>query len=143
MGVSELFGMTVWPLYDSMVLSSSNTEELWYFYFQVIDFDQSPTKVHYIDSLDQVWIICSNNVTQTKTTVIIRQASIETPHSILHSTPKNQHYDQVSKCLFFQLRYLTMCNSMPPLSTLRLIYCRPVLVVLKATKPIYYDTFSL
>lgn len=67
---------------------------------QVIPTDKLPVKIHYVEHLDQVWVVCWNEDTTvdagSKTIVVIRQASEDMQHHIVHTQPVANRFDLVS-----------------------------------------------
>ena len=65
---------------------------------QVIPTDKVPVSVHYIEHLDQVWVLCWNGETGggSKTVVVIRQASEDMQHHTVHTQPIANRFDLVS-----------------------------------------------
>ena len=54
--------------------------------------------IRYIEGLDQVWVLCWNDgeaSSTEKTSVVIRQASVNTPHTTVHTQPIDQHFEKV------------------------------------------------
>ncbi|XP_029633661.1 follistatin-related protein 5-like [Octopus sinensis] len=66
---------------------------------QVIYTDKDPVSMFYIESLDQVWVLCWNNEVDTgsKTIVVIREASQDKQHHAVHTQPIGNRFDLVNK----------------------------------------------
>ncbi|XP_062591247.1 follistatin-related protein 5-like isoform X3 [Saccostrea cucullata] len=56
---------------------------------EFINTDQFPTKLYYVEHLDEVWVLCWNSETDTgsKTVVVIRDASSDLRHRMVHTQP--------------------------------------------------------
>ncbi|CAE1175555.1 FSTL5 [Acanthosepion pharaonis] len=66
---------------------------------QVINTDKDPVSLHYIENLDQVWVLCWNSEEDTgsKTIVVIRDASKDQQHHAVHTQPIGNRFDLVKK----------------------------------------------
>ncbi|GAB1606356.1 follistatin-related protein 5-like [Argonauta hians] len=66
---------------------------------QVIYTDKDPVSMYYIESLDQVWVLCWNNEEDTgsKTIVVIREVSKDKQHHAVHTQPIGNRFDMVNK----------------------------------------------
>ncbi|XP_076455873.1 follistatin-related protein 5-like isoform X2 [Babylonia areolata] len=64
---------------------------------QVIATDKQPMQLHYVEHLDQVWVLCWNggNDDSSKTIVVIRDASKIVQHRSVHTQPVGNHFDQI------------------------------------------------
>ncbi|XP_052261854.1 follistatin-related protein 5-like isoform X2 [Dreissena polymorpha] len=64
---------------------------------QVISTDKMPVSLHYMEHLDEVWVLCWNGEENggSKTIVIIRNASQKIQHHVVHTQPIGNRYDQV------------------------------------------------
>ncbi len=64
---------------------------------QVIPTDKVPVSIHYVEHLDQVWVLCWNDEVEGdfKTTVVIRQASEDMQHHTVHTQPVANRFDLV------------------------------------------------
>ena len=54
-------------------------------------------QLHYVEHLDQVWVLCWNGEEDdsTKTIVVVRDASKYVQHRAVHTQPVGNHFDQV------------------------------------------------
>ena len=68
-----------------------------HFCIQVIATDKQPMQLHYVEHLDQVWVLCWNGEEDdsTKTIVVVRDASKYVQHRAVHTQPVGNHFDQV------------------------------------------------
>lgn len=66
---------------------------------QVINTDKDPVSLHYIENLDQVWVLCWNSEEDTgsKTILVIRDASKDQQHHAVHTQPIGNRFDLVKK----------------------------------------------
>ncbi|KAL8580581.1 hypothetical protein ACOMHN_046784 [Nucella lapillus] len=64
---------------------------------QVISTDRQPMELHYVEHLDQVWVLCWNSGEDdsAKTIVVIRDASKIVQHRAVHTQPVGNHFDQI------------------------------------------------
>ncbi|CAH1795561.1 unnamed protein product [Owenia fusiformis] len=64
---------------------------------QVIPTDKIPVAVHYVEHLDQVWILCWNNKDYggVKTALVIQKASADGQHHTIHTEPVANRFDQI------------------------------------------------
>lgn len=64
---------------------------------QVISTDKQPMQVHYVEHLDQVWVLCWNGEADesTKTIVVVRDASKYVQHRAVHTQPVGNRFDQI------------------------------------------------
>ena len=71
---------------------------------QVIPTDRFPVKMHYIEHLDQVWVVCWNEEHghEGKTIIVVRQASKDMQHHIVHTQPVGNRFDLVSTVTFWE-----------------------------------------
>lgn len=69
----------------------------------MIPTDKTPVAIHYVEHLDQVWVLCWNGIADSgsKTTVVIRQASEDIQHHTVHTQPIANRFDLVSRTSFF------------------------------------------
>lgn len=65
--------------------------------------DLFPAKLYYIEHLDEVWVLCwnSDKNTGSKTIVVIKEASSDTRHSMVHTQPIGYKFDLVNKAFRF------------------------------------------
>ena len=63
----------------------------------MIPTDKVPVKLQYVEHLDQVWVVCWNQVEESgsKTVVVIRQASEDMQHHTVHTQPIANRFDLV------------------------------------------------
>lgn len=59
--------------------------------------DKYPVKLYYVEHLDEVWILCWNadHDSGSKTVVVIRDASKDIRHHIVHTQPIGYRFDLV------------------------------------------------
>ncbi|XP_061192442.1 uncharacterized protein LOC133200693 isoform X1 [Saccostrea echinata] len=64
---------------------------------EFVNTDQFPTKIYYVEHLDEVWVLCWNSETDTgsKTIVVIRDASSDIRHRMVHTQPVGYKFDLV------------------------------------------------
>lgn len=64
---------------------------------QFVKTDKFPVKLHYVQHLDQVWVLCwnSDRSTGSKTIVVIRDASKDSRHHMVHTQPIGYRFDLV------------------------------------------------
>nr|KAG5707712.1 hypothetical protein BaRGS_003287 [Batillaria attramentaria] len=64
---------------------------------QVIATDKRPMRLHYVEHLDQVWVLCWNGEVDesTKTIVVVRDASKYVQHRAVHTQPVGNRFDQI------------------------------------------------
>jgi len=64
---------------------------------QVIATDTRPIELVYVEALDQVWVMCSGGGDgQAMTPVVVRLASEDITHTIVHVQPLHDNFDPVS-----------------------------------------------
>ncbi len=66
--------------------------------FQVILTDKVPVSLSYVQHLDQVWVLCWNQLggeSGAKTAVVIRQAKETSQHHTVHTEPIGNQFDLV------------------------------------------------
>lgn len=64
---------------------------------EFIKTDLFPAKLYYVEHLDEVWVLCWNTDkgTGSKTIVVIKEASYDTRHSMVHTQPIGYKFDMV------------------------------------------------
>ncbi|KAK3091696.1 hypothetical protein FSP39_021930 [Pinctada imbricata] len=64
---------------------------------EFIQTDHYPSKIYYIEHLDEVWVLCwnSDQSTGSKTIIVIREASKDIRHHIVHTQPIGYRFDLV------------------------------------------------
>ncbi|XP_071132426.1 uncharacterized protein [Mytilus edulis] len=64
---------------------------------QIVKTDKYPVKLYYVADLDEVWILCWNadHNSGSKTIVVIRDASKDVRHHIVHTQPVGYRFDLV------------------------------------------------
>ncbi|XP_021344253.1 follistatin-related protein 5-like, partial [Mizuhopecten yessoensis] len=64
---------------------------------QFVKTDKFPVKLHYVEHLDEVWVLCwnSDRNTGSKTIVVIRDASKDSRNHMVHTQPIGNHFDLV------------------------------------------------
>ncbi|KAK3593639.1 hypothetical protein CHS0354_025530 [Potamilus streckersoni] len=64
---------------------------------QIVKTDRAPVQLHYVEANDEVWVLCWNGEEDygTKTIIIIREASKDVQHHIIHMQPIGNRFDQV------------------------------------------------
>ncbi|XP_033732811.1 uncharacterized protein LOC117322144 isoform X2 [Pecten maximus] len=64
---------------------------------QFVKTDKFPVKLHYVEHLDEVWVLCwnSDRNTGSKTIVVIRDASKDSRHHMVHTQPIGYRFDLV------------------------------------------------
>ncbi|KAL3876988.1 hypothetical protein ACJMK2_034756 [Sinanodonta woodiana] len=64
---------------------------------QIVKTDRVPVQLHYVEANDEVWVLCWNSEEDygTKTIIIIREASKDVQHHIIHMQPIGNRFDQV------------------------------------------------
>lgn len=69
---------------------------------QVVATDKRPMQVHYVEHLDQVWVLCWNGEEDdsSKTIIVVRDASKFVQHRAVHTQPVGNRFDQVKLNIF-------------------------------------------
>ncbi|XP_056019706.1 follistatin-related protein 5-like isoform X2 [Ostrea edulis] len=64
---------------------------------EFINTDQFPTKLYYVEHLDEVWVLCWNSKEDNggKTIIVIRDASSDIRHRMVHTQPVGYRFDLV------------------------------------------------
>ncbi|XP_022317011.2 uncharacterized protein LOC111120524 isoform X1 [Crassostrea virginica] len=64
---------------------------------EFINTDQYPTKLYYVEHLDEVWVLCWNSDRNmgSKTIVVIKEASSDIRHRMVHTQPVGYKFDLV------------------------------------------------
>ena len=64
---------------------------------QFVKTDKYPVKLYYVEHLDEVWVLCwnTNHDSGSKTVVVIRDASKDIRHHIVHTQPIGYRFDLV------------------------------------------------
>lgn len=74
----------------------------WVFFYKFVRTDLFPAKLYYVEHLDEVWVLCWNTDKNTgsKTIVVIKEASSDMRHSMVHTQPVGYKFDMVNKAFF-------------------------------------------
>jgi len=69
---------------------------------QFVKTDKYPVKLYYVEHLDEVWVLCwnANHDSGRKTVVVVRDASKDIRHHIVHTQPIGYRFDLVSFIIY-------------------------------------------